>query len=157
MFLRIRTVCPTCQGAGEIIRNPCRPCSGTGRTRVKEKLAVKVPAGIHEGLRIRLHGKGDDGDAGAPSGNLYVQVAVEEHEFFRRENNDILCTIPISFSRACLGGTLDVPTVDDTNEPRAQARRARARRPVRAGGRGRAEVAEPPRRGARARARRVAG
>ena len=117
MFLRIRTVCPTCQGAGEIVRNPCRPCSGTGRTRVKEKLAVKVPAGIHEGLRIRLHGKGDDGDAGAPSGNLYVQVAVEDHEFFRRENNDILCTIPISFSRACLGGTLDVPTVDDTTEP----------------------------------------
>jgi len=116
MFLRIRTTCPTCQGQGEIVRNPCRGCSGTGRTKVKEKLSVKIPAGIHEGLRIRLHGKGDDGDPGAPSGNLYVQVAVDEHELFRRDNNDVVATIPVSYSRACLGGTIDVPTVDETTE-----------------------------------------
>lgn len=116
MFLRIRTPCPACGGQGEVVRNPCRSCSGTGRTRVKEKLSVKIPAGIHEGLRIRLHGKGDDGDPGAPSGNLYVQVAVDEHELFRRDGNDVVCTIPISYSRACLGGTIEVPTVDENAE-----------------------------------------
>ncbi len=116
MFLRIRTTCPTCQGQGEIIRNPCRSCSGSGRTRAREKLTVKIPAGIHEGLRIRLHGKGDDGDPGAPTGNLYVQVTVDEHELFRRDGNDVVCTIPIGYPRACLGGQIEVPTVDDTPE-----------------------------------------
>ncbi len=116
MFLRIRTVCPTCQGQGEIIRNPCRSCTGSGRVRAREKLSVKVPAGIHEGLRIRLHGKGDDGDAGAPTGNLYVQVAVDEHELFRRDGNDIVCTIPVGYPRACLGGPIEVPTVDEAPE-----------------------------------------
>lgn len=116
MFLRIRTTCPSCQGQGEIIRNPCRSCSGSGRTRIKEKLSVKIPAGIHEGLRIRLHGKGDDGDPGAPTGNLYVQVAVDEHELFRRDGNDIVATIPVGYARACLGGTIDIPTVDEAPE-----------------------------------------
>ena len=117
MFLRIRTVCPTCQGQGQVIRNPCRSCNGSGRQKEQEKLTVKVPAGIHEGLRIRLHGKGDDGDVGAPTGNLYVQVVVAEHPIFRRDGNDVVCTVPISYSRACLGGTIDIPTVDAVSEP----------------------------------------
>ena len=113
MFLRIRTACPSCGGSGQIIRNPCGSCSGSGRTRVSEKLMVKVPAGVHEGLRIRHHGKGDAGDAGAPAGNLYVHLRVEPHELFRRDDYDILCTAPVSFSQACLGASIEIPTVDE--------------------------------------------
>lgn len=113
MFLRIRTVCPACRGQGTLIRNPCRDCSGTGRTRATERLSVKVPAGIHEGLRIRLQGKGNEGDPGAPAGNLYVQIEVEEHGFFRREGNDVLCTVPVSYSQACLGADIEIPTIDE--------------------------------------------
>lgn len=113
MFIRLRTVCPSCQGQGQFIKTPCKGCNGSGRTRATEKLNVKIPAGIHEGLKIRLQGKGDDGDPGAPQGNLFVAVAVAQHELFRRDGNDIVCTIPMSFSQACLGAEIEVPTVDE--------------------------------------------
>lgn len=112
MFLRIRTTCPTCRGTGKIIKTPCVQCDGAGRVRATSKLTVTVPAGVDTGLQLRLSGKGDEGDPGAPSGDLYVVLQVKEHDFFRRDGADILCTVPISYPQACLGGEIRVPTVD---------------------------------------------
>jgi molecular chaperone DnaJ len=111
MFLRIRTPCPTCGGTGTRITDPCGTCRGNGRTRSTDKLTVTVPAGVHSGLQLRLTGKGDEGDAGAPAGDLYVLLRVREHEFFRRDGADILCTVPVSYPQACLGSKLEVATV----------------------------------------------
>jgi molecular chaperone DnaJ len=81
---------------------------------VTEKLSVKVPAGVDEGMKIRLHGKGDLGDPGGPPGDLYVTLHVRSHEFFQREGNDVLTTVPISYAAACLGSPLEVTTIDGT-------------------------------------------
>lgn len=112
MFLRIRQTCPTCRGQGTVVKDPCRACSGSGRTRTSEKLKVKVPAGIDDGMQIRFHGKGDAGDPGAPPGDLYVQVRVKPHDFFRRDGPHLYCTLPIPYPTACLGGEVAVPTID---------------------------------------------
>ena len=113
MFLRIRTTCPACRGRGTVIKDPCGECDGDGRVRETSKLAVSVPAGVDNGLQLRLTGKGDEGDPGAPPGDLYVVLQVREHEFFRRDGDDVLCTVPMSYPQACLGGEIEVPTVDD--------------------------------------------
>lgn len=112
MVFRIRTACPTCQGAGQIIKERCTSCSGSGRTRATEKISVRVPAGVDDGLKIRLQGKGDLGDPGGPPGDLYVTLRVKPHEFFQREENHVLTTIPVSYSAACLGSELEVQTID---------------------------------------------
>lgn len=112
MFLRIRTTCPTCRGRGQVIRSPCEACRGRGSTRVTDKFTVTVPAGVDNGLQLRLGGKGNEGDAGAPAGDLFVAIHVEPHEFFKREGANILCTVPVSYAQACLGAEIPVPTVD---------------------------------------------
>ncbi len=112
MFLRIRTVCPSCGGRGKTIRDPCGDCEGSGRTRTTERLKVTIPAGVDDGMQLRLHGKGDFGDAGAPPGDLYVTLRVHEHELFKREGTTVYCTVPISFPQACLGADVSVPTID---------------------------------------------
>jgi molecular chaperone DnaJ len=107
-----------------VVRSPCRGCSGTGRTRQVNKLAVNIPPGVKTGNQLRLTGKGDSGDPGAPAGDLYVVIEVEPHEFFRRDGDDVLCQVPISYSQACLGADLTVPTVEGNDElevPRATA------------------------------------
>ncbi len=111
-FLRIRTACPTCQGRGKVVGTPCKQCDGAGRTRVVDTLSITVPAGVDNGLQLRLSGKGDEGDPGAPAGDLYVHIQVREHERFRRNGNEILVEVPISYPQACLGGAITVPTVD---------------------------------------------
>ncbi len=111
-FLRIRTACPHCGGRGQVVTNPCDSCDGAGRTRVTDTLTVSVPAGVDNGLQLRLTGRGDSGDPGAPAGDLYVQIRVKPHEMFRRNGADVLIELPISYPQACLGGTLSVPTVD---------------------------------------------
>ncbi len=113
MFLRIRTTCPRCRGAGKTITHPCGTCSGRGRVRTTEKLSVTVPPGVNSGLQLRLSNKGDVGDKGAPRGDLYVSLEVGEHEFFRRNGDDIECVVPITYPQACLGAEITVPTVDD--------------------------------------------
>lgn len=112
MFLRIRTTCPTCRGRGQVIRSPCTTCRGRGSTRVTDKLTVTVPAGVDNGLQLRLGGKGNEGEPGAPAGDLFVAIHVKPHEFFKREGANILCTIPVSYAQACLGAEIQVPTVD---------------------------------------------
>ena len=112
MFLRIRTVCPACGGAGQVVTSPCTGCTGSGRTRVTDKMSVTVPAGVDTGLQLRLGGKGNAGDPGAPNGDLYVALRVRPHEFFRRDGPNVLCTVPASYAQACLGAEIRVPTVD---------------------------------------------
>ncbi len=110
-FFTIAQPCPKCHGSGQMIKDPCEPCHGRGRTKKKEKLSVKVPAGIDEGQRLKLSGQGDAGVNGGPGGDLYVLIHLEEHEFFKRDEYDVLCEVPISFSQAALGDEIEVPTL----------------------------------------------
>jgi molecular chaperone DnaJ len=110
-FFTIAQPCPKCQGSGQMIKDPCETCHGRGRTKKKEKLSVKVPAGIDEGQRLKLSGQGDAGVNGGPAGDLYVMVHLEEHEFFKRDEYNVLCEVPISFSQAALGSEIEVPTL----------------------------------------------
>lgn len=110
-FFTIAQPCPRCHGSGQMIKDPCESCSGRGRVKKKEKLSVKVPAGIDEGQRLKLSGQGDAGSNGGPAGDLYVMIHLKEHEFFKREDYDVLCEVPISFSQAALGCEIEVPTL----------------------------------------------
>ncbi len=111
-FFAVQQTCPTCSGKGTIISDPCRSCHGQGRVEKTKTLSVKVPAGVDTGDRIRLSGEGEAGENGAPSGDLYVQVHVREHEIFVRDGNNLYCEVPLSFTKAALGGEIEVPTLD---------------------------------------------
>ena len=111
-FFSIQQTCPRCQGSGSIIKTPCPSCRGSGRVQETKTLSVKVPPGVDTGDRIRLANEGEVGEHGGPPGDLYVQVAVKEHKIFTREDNHLFCEVPISFSKAALGGELEVPTLD---------------------------------------------
>lgn len=111
-FFSVQQTCPSCRGKGTIISDPCRDCHGHGRIEETKTLSVKVPPGVDTGDRIRLSGEGEAGADGGPSGDLYVQVNVKEHEFFQRDGKNLYCEVPISIFDACLGGELEVPTLD---------------------------------------------
>ncbi|WNO08233.1 molecular chaperone DnaJ [Teredinibacter sp. KSP-S5-2] len=111
-FFSVQQTCPNCRGAGTIISDPCRDCHGQGRVEETKTLSVKVPPGVDTGDRIRLAGEGEAGIDGGPSGDLYVQVSVKEHDFFTRDGKNLYCEVPISIFEACLGGDIDVPTLD---------------------------------------------
>ncbi len=111
-FFSVQQTCPTCRGKGTVIEHPCTACHGVGRVQQHKTLSVKVPPGVDTGDRIRLGGEGEAGENGGPPGDLYVQIAVKEHEIFTREDNHLYCEVPISFVTAALGGELEVPTLD---------------------------------------------
>ncbi|WGS87087.1 molecular chaperone DnaJ [Methylomonas sp. UP202] len=111
-FFSVQQTCPTCHGTGKQIKDPCPKCYGQGRIQETKTLSVKVPAGVDTGDRIRLAGEGEAGINGGPSGDLYVQVQVKEHPIFTRDGANLYCEVPISFPTACLGGELEVPTLD---------------------------------------------
>ncbi len=111
-FFTVRTTCPTCRGNGQIIAHPCLKCRGTGQVMVSKKVAVKIPAGVDNGSRLRLTGEGEPGVFGGPPGDLYVFIHVQPHEFFKRQYNDIICEIQISFVQATLGAKISVPTLN---------------------------------------------
>ncbi len=111
-FFTIERTCHVCQGTGKIIENPCRKCGGSGAVRKDRTLAVTIPAGVEEGTRIRLSGEGEAGYRGGPQGDLYLFLNVKPHPFFRREGADIHCTVPITFTTAALGGSVEVPTIE---------------------------------------------
>jgi len=111
-FFSIARTCPTCQGAGSVITDPCAKCKGEGRVLRQRTVDAKVPAGVEDGTRIRFAGLGEAGAFGGPPGDLYVILHVKEHTFFEREGNDLHCVIPISFSQASLGAEIMVPTVE---------------------------------------------
>ena len=111
-FFSIQQTCPTCQGSGSTISDPCRPCSGTGRTQKTKSLMVKIPKGVDDGSRIRLSGEGEAGLNGGQQGDLYIFVNVNEHEIFARENENLFAEVPISMVDAAVGGAIDIPTID---------------------------------------------
>jgi molecular chaperone DnaJ len=106
------TTCPRCNGRGEVVTTPCHNCKGTGNLRNETTLTVAIPEGVREGLQIQIRGEGDVGDMSAPNGNLYVMIHVQEHEFFKRKDNDIVLEVNINVAQAALGDKIIVPTVD---------------------------------------------
>jgi len=111
-FFTIERTCPTCHGAGRMIKTPCRSCGGTGRQKRDKTLSVTIPAGVEDGTRIRLAGEGEPGMRGAPSGDLYIFLSVQPHRLFQREGANIHCQVPLTMVTAALGGSIEVPTVD---------------------------------------------
>jgi molecular chaperone DnaJ len=111
-FFSIQQTCPSCHGAGQVIEQPCPSCQGRGRVQQSKTLAVKVPAGVDEGDRIRLSGEGEIGQNGGPTGDLYVELRVRPHPIFERQGADLTCVVPVSFVTAALGGTVAVPTLE---------------------------------------------
>ena len=111
-FFTIERPCPTCLGAGQTIEKPCRSCGGQGRTRREKTLSVNIPPGVEDGTRIRLAGEGEVGPRGAAPGDLYIFVGIAPHSIFQRDGANIFCRVPIPFTTAALGGTIEVPTVE---------------------------------------------
>jgi molecular chaperone DnaJ len=106
------TTCPTCQGKGTIIQSPCKVCRGSGLERKSTKKLVHIPAGVDNGTQIRLAGEGQPGLNGGPVGNLYIEIRVKPHKFFRRRQNDIQLDLNINIAQATLGSEIDVPTLE---------------------------------------------
>jgi len=155
-FFSIQQTCPTCRGTGQQIEQPCGSCQGRGRLQKEKTLAVKVPAGVDNGDRIRLTGEGEAGQNGGPPGDLYVEIRVQPHEIFERDGADLSCGVPVSFTVAALGGSVDVPTLEgevalkipaETQSGRVFRLRGKGVRPVRGSGPGdlycRVEVETP--------------
>ena len=106
--------CPDCRGRGEIIERPCRECHGSGRISKECVINVKVPAGVHEGQRIRLRGEGEPGRSGMARGDLHCILRIRPHEFFERDRDHLICRLPIAFTQAALGAQIEVPTLTGT-------------------------------------------
>ncbi|MCG6982573.1 MAG: molecular chaperone DnaJ [Deltaproteobacteria bacterium] len=113
-FFRISTTCHRCGGQGRIITHPCKACNGAGREKVTQKVLVKIPAGVDTGVRLRIPDKGESGYRGGPSGDLYVRLHVDPHDFFEREGHNLYCRIPISMIQASIGDTMEIQTLDST-------------------------------------------
>jgi len=111
-FFSVQQTCPTCRGTGKQIKDPCGVCHGQGRVQENKTLSAKIPAGVDTGDRIRLAGEGEAGERGGPAGDLYVQIQVKDHPIFTRDGANLYCEVPISFPTACLGGELNVPTLN---------------------------------------------
>lgn len=155
-FFSIQQTCPACRGAGQQIEQPCSSCQGRGRVQKNKTLAVKVPAGVDNGDRIRLTGEGEAGQNGGPPGDLYVEIRTQPHDIFERDGADLSCGIPVNFALAALGGVVQVPTLDgevalkipaETQSGRVFRLRGKGVRPVRGSGPGdlycRVEVETP--------------
>ncbi len=155
-FFSVQQTCPTCRGAGQQIEQPCGSCQGRGRVQKSKTLAVKVPAGVDNGDRIRLTGEGETGQNGGPPGDLYVEIRTQPHDIFERDGADLSCGIPVNFVLAALGGAVEVPTLDgevtlkipaETQSGRVFRLRGKGVRPVRGSGPGdlycRVEVETP--------------
>src|ERR1700722_18699664 len=111
-FFLIERTCPTCGGQGRVVRNPCRVCHGAGTVQRERSIQVAIPAGVEDGTRIRLSGEGEAGGQGAQNGDLYVHVSIRAHEFFQREQANILMRVPLRMTQAALGDDIEVPVID---------------------------------------------
>jgi molecular chaperone DnaJ len=111
-FFSIARTCPTCQGSGSVITDPCLKCKGEGRLLRQRVVDANVPPGVEDGTRIRFSGAGEVGQFGGPAGDLYVVLHVKEHPVFIRESNDLHCVVPISVAQAAMGAEIQVPTMD---------------------------------------------
>ena len=111
-FFTIQQTCPQCSGYGETIGKPCGPCGGNGKIQSSESVTVKIPKGVDEGTRIRLSGKGEAGTKGSSNGDLYLFISIENHSIFKRSEENLYYELPITFSDAALGATVEVPCID---------------------------------------------
>jgi len=111
-FFQIARPCNHCGGTGKVITDPCATCRGSGKVEEESVLTVKVPPGVDTGTRLKLTGEGEPGENGGPPGDLYVVVQVQEHPIFIREDTEVICEVPIGFTQAALGATIEVPTLD---------------------------------------------
>ncbi len=111
-FFSVERTCPSCNGRGQTIKDPCGKCHGQGRVSEERSLSVNIPAGIEDGTRIRLTGEGEAGSRGGPAGDLYIFISIKPHEFFQRDGSDLYCRVPISMTTAALGGQFEVTTLD---------------------------------------------
>jgi molecular chaperone DnaJ len=109
-FFSMSSTCPDCHGAGKVIKKPCSQCEGSGKTKEKQKVKVPIPAGVDDGMRLKMSGYGDAGENGGPNGDLYVFINVKEDEIFTREGDDVVIELPLSFSEAALGCKKEIPT-----------------------------------------------
>ena len=111
-FFSIRQSCGACGGRGAVVKEACAACRGRGTQKRKRTIALTIPGGIESGTRMRVAGQGEPSPEGGPSGDLFCDVYVKPHDFFERDGSDVVCTLPISFSTAALGGETEVPTLD---------------------------------------------
>ena len=111
-FFVVERPCPSCHGAGRVIKDPCPACHGVGTREQPRTLEIAIPAGVEDGTRIRLSGEGQSGGKGAPSGDLYVHIAVQASELFQRDGSNIYCRVPLRMAQAALGTEVEVPVVD---------------------------------------------
>jgi len=120
-FLTVARTCPKCRGEGERIETPCKVCRGEGRQRADRLLQVKIPAGIEDGMQMRLNGEGSGGLAGGPSGDLYVLVRLLAHDLFTRDGADLYCDLPVSFAQLALGAEVEVPVLGGSTKLKVAA------------------------------------
>ena len=111
-FFTLERTCPTCQGRGQTIEDPCTACVGAGRVTRERTLSVNIPRGVEDGTRIRLAGEGEAGLRGGPAGDLYIFLTITPHTLFQRDGADLHCRVPISMVTAALGGEFEVPSID---------------------------------------------
>lgn len=111
-ILRVQTTCPVCRGAGKIIVDPCRDCNGQGQVNRLVELDVAIPAGVDDGMRVRLSGEGEPSPDGGPNGDCYVFISVKKHKLFHRDGENLILQMPISYTQAALGAEIEVPTLD---------------------------------------------
>lgn len=111
-FFTMATTCPTCHGEGKIIKNKCKTCRGSGRTKVHRKIRVTIPPGVDSGTRLRVSGEGEGGYRGGPEGDLYVELRVRPHDIFEREGDNLYSKVQISYIQALLGAEIEVPILD---------------------------------------------
>lgn len=111
-FFTISTTCGKCHGEGKVIQRPCKDCRGLGRVRKTKRISLKIPPGVDTGSKLMIRGEGEEGERGGPSGDLFVFLYVEPHDFFSREGDNIVCQIPINFPQAALGTVIEIPTLN---------------------------------------------
>lgn len=111
-FFNVQRTCTSCQGTGQVIKDPCRKCSGQGKLTETTTVKIVIPQGADTGTKLRIRDKGGAGELGGPAGDLYVVLHVKPHEIFIRRHYDVFCEVPISFHTAALGGEIEVPTID---------------------------------------------
>jgi len=111
-FFQMVSTCTNCRGTGQVITNPCKKCRGAGRVPKKRTISIKVPAGVHAGQGIRVASEGEPGQRGGPRGDLYCYVRVKPHPFLERNGSDLVTAVPVSFTQAALGATIQVPTLN---------------------------------------------
>ena len=110
-MFRMVTTCPNCRGRGSVVKERCPTCQGAGKQTKQRVVNIRIPAGVHEGQAVRIPGEGEAGELGGPAGDLHCYISVKAHTLFSRHNNDLVCQVPISFTQAALGATIDVPTL----------------------------------------------